>query len=134
MPNPIIADIRPAKVQLIKGQEYHFCTCGLSKSQPFCDGSHVGTSFQPKVIVTEKDKTAMLCTCKATKKSPYCDGTHRFFTKEQIGTELITEEKAQVTQDIVKSTIDEPTLEFIHQLSQDRLMNWMKKYKPLKDV
>lgn len=121
MPSPVIADIKPVKVQLVKGQEYYFCTCGLSKSQPFCDGTHVGTSFKPKVIVTEKDATVILCTCKATKKSPYCDGTHRFYTKEQIGTELIIEKEDERKQFITKSTIDEPTLEFIHQLSEDRL-------------
>ena len=124
MPNPVIADIKPVKVQLSKGQEYHFCTCGLSKSQPFCDGSHVGTNFKPKVIVTEKDTTAMLCACKATKKSPYCDGTHRFYTKEQIGTELIIDQKTQSVKEIVKSTIDEPTLEFIHQISEDGLKTY----------
>ncbi|MGB5866379.1 MAG: glutamate synthase-related protein [Arcobacteraceae bacterium] len=123
MPNPIIADIKPVKVQLSKGQEYHFCTCGGSKSQPFCDGSHVGTTFNPKVIVTEKDTTAMLCACKATKKSPYCDGSHRFLTKEQIGTEIVieNEQEVQSKQNNIRSTIDEPTLSFIHQLAQDGL-------------
>ncbi|NDC36921.1 MAG: CDGSH iron-sulfur domain-containing protein, partial [Proteobacteria bacterium] len=23
---------------------YYWCSCGRSKSQPFCDGSHAGTS------------------------------------------------------------------------------------------
>ena len=45
MNNPIIADNKPVKVNLSKGQEYHFCTCGRSRSQPFCDGSHAGTDF-----------------------------------------------------------------------------------------
>jgi len=119
--NPVIANIKPVKVQLTKGQEYHFCTCGLSKSQPFCDGSHVGTTFTPKVIVTDKDTTALLCACKATKKSPYCDGSHKSFTKEQIGTELIIEQEIQSVDDVIKSTVNEPTLEFIHQLSEDGL-------------
>ena len=48
MNKPVIADNKPVKVSLAKGQEYHFCTCGRSKSQPFCDGSHVGTSFNPE--------------------------------------------------------------------------------------
>ncbi len=25
---------------VIGGEEKHFCRCGLSKNQPFCDGSH----------------------------------------------------------------------------------------------
>jgi glutamate synthase domain-containing protein 2 len=121
MPKPIIAGIKPIKVQLSKGQEYHFCTCGMSKSQPFCDDSHIGTSFTPKVIVADVDKSALLCTCKASKKSPYCDASHRFFTADQIGTELVNEEKKQDIKNNVKSTANESTLEFIHQLAQDRL-------------
>ena len=54
MPKPIIADNKPVKVNLSKGQEYHFCTCGRSKSQPFCDGSHTGTPFTPRVIVASR--------------------------------------------------------------------------------
>ena len=64
MSNPIIADNKPVKVNLSKGDEYHFCTCGRSKSQPFCDGSHVGTAFTPKVVVAEEDGDAYLCACK----------------------------------------------------------------------
>ena len=45
MSNPIIADNKPVKVNLSKGQEYHFCTCGRLRSQPLCDGSHAGTDL-----------------------------------------------------------------------------------------
>src|SRR5690554_3803493 len=48
--NPIVANNRPAKVDLKEGEKYYFCMCGLSKSQPFCDGSHVGTEFKPKAL------------------------------------------------------------------------------------
>ena len=65
MSNPIIADNKPVKVTLAKGQEYHFCTCGRSKSQPFCDGSHVGTSCNPKVIVADEDGVVVLPAGKA---------------------------------------------------------------------
>ena len=50
MSNPVIADNKPVKVTLSKGQEYHFCTCGRSRSQPFCDGSHPGTGFTPRAV------------------------------------------------------------------------------------
>jgi glutamate synthase domain-containing protein 2 len=106
---------------LIQGQEYHFCTCGRSKSQPFCDGAHVGTSFNPKVIVTDKDTTAMLCACKYTQKSPFCDGTHRIFKSDDIGKVSSDVPKDDVQNNNVKSTIEEPTLEFIHQLAHDGL-------------
>ena len=58
MSNPIIADNKPAKVGLSKGQEYHFCTCGRSRSQPFYDGSHAGTGCTPRVIFADEDQEA----------------------------------------------------------------------------
>ena len=87
MSNPVIADNKPVKVTLSKGQEYHFCTCGRSKSQPFCDGSHVGTSFTPKVIVSDEEQEAYLCACKHTRNAPFCDGSHQQFSDDQVGKE-----------------------------------------------
>ena len=76
MSKPIIADNKPVKVHLSKGQEYHFCTCGRSSSQPFCDGSHQGSEFQPvKLEITERRKV-WLCGCKHTQDQPFCDGSH----------------------------------------------------------
>ena len=43
MSNPVIADNRPKRVILNKGEEYYFCVCGRSSNQPFCDGSHKKT-------------------------------------------------------------------------------------------
>lgn len=76
MSNPIIADNKPVKVSLKKGDEYHFCTCGRSNSQPFCDGSHQGTEFQPTAFTAEKTETVHLCGCKKTGSAPFCDGSH----------------------------------------------------------
>jgi len=87
MKKPIIADNKPVKVELSQGQEYYFCTCGKSKNQPFCDGSHVGTPFNPRVVVADKDGEAYLCACKHTANAPFCDGTHKKFSNEQIGKE-----------------------------------------------
>ena len=87
MENPIVAANKPVAVELEAGQEYHFCTCGKSKSQPFCDGSHVGTDFTPKVIVSDEDGEAYLCACKHTGNKPFCDGTHKQFSDEQVGKE-----------------------------------------------
>ena len=56
--------------------DYWWCACGKSKNQPFCDGSHKLTDFEPvKFTVTEK-KTYHLCGCKKTQTPPFCDGTH----------------------------------------------------------
>ncbi len=84
---PIIADNRPAKVELNEGEEYYFCTCGRSKKQPLCDGSHAGTSFKPKAFTAKKDGPAYLCACKQTAGPPQCDGTHKRFDKAQVGQE-----------------------------------------------
>lgn len=65
----------PYSVELSPG-DYWWCACGKSKSQPFCDGSHKLTTFEPvKFTITEK-KTYQLCGCKHTKKPPFCDGSH----------------------------------------------------------
>lgn len=74
---PIVAQKSPIPVELKKGETYYWCSCGRSGKQPFCDGSHKGTSFEPLVFNTDKDETAYLCACKYTKTPPYCDGTHK---------------------------------------------------------
>lgn len=124
MKNPVIADNKPVKVTLSKGQEYHFCTCGRSKSQPFCDGSHAGTAYTPKVIVSDKDEEAFLCACKHTHNTPFCDGTHQHFSDEQVGKEGPGLEAKESTMPAARATVEEPTLEFIHQLANEGLSSF----------
>ena len=121
MSNPIIADNKPAKVSLSKGQEYHFCTCGRSRSQPFCDGSHAGTGFTPRVIVADEDQEAYLCACKHTANPPFCDGTHARFSDAQIGEEGPGINKTRDEQPTAKATPEEPNVEFIHELARNGL-------------
>ncbi len=121
MSNPVIADNKPVKVTLGKGQEYHFCTCGRSKSQPFCDGSHVGTDFTPKVIVSEEEGDAYLCACKHTANAPFCDGTHNNFSQEQIGTEGPGVQAKAGELPTAIDTLEEPTVTYIHQLAREGL-------------
>ena len=45
--------------------------------QPFCDGSHQGTGFEPVEFTVAEKKEVALCQCKQTKTPPYCDGTHQ---------------------------------------------------------
>ncbi len=125
MNNPVIADNKPVKVSLKKGQEYHFCTCGKSRSQPFCDGSHAGTAFTPRVIVSDvDDDDAYLCACKHTRNTPFCDGSHKHFSDDQIGKEGpgIDADESPVPKP--RATPEEPAVEFIHQLARDGLSNF----------
>jgi len=76
MANPKIAGKAPIPVELEAGKSYAWCTCGESTNQPFCDGSHAGSEFSPKVFKAEETKTAYMCTCKHTKNPGFCDGSH----------------------------------------------------------
>jgi len=71
-----IAAIEPKEVELKEGKRYAWCACGLSKEQPFCDGTHTKGDLRPKMVKAEKDESAWLCQCKQTGNPPYCDGTH----------------------------------------------------------
>lgn len=72
-----IAQKAPYAVEVEAGKKYFWCACGLSKNQPFCDGSHKGTPFLPVEFVAEKSEKVWFCGCKHTAAAPLCDGTHR---------------------------------------------------------
>ena len=74
---PVIAQKEPYKVTLVAGKKYAWCACGLSKGQPFCDGSHKGTGLAPKMFKSEKAGTVYFCGCKHSKAGATCDGTHK---------------------------------------------------------
>lgn len=72
---PKIADTKPVVLHLEAGT-YYWCSCGRSANQPFCDGSHQGSEFQPLKISLEEGKKVAICNCKLTQNSPLCDGSH----------------------------------------------------------
>ena len=37
---PVRASDTPFAVNVEKGKDYWWCSCGRSKAQPFCDGTH----------------------------------------------------------------------------------------------
>lgn len=119
---PIIADNKPTKVTLEKGEDYAFCRCGRSKNQPFCDGSHAGTDFEPKVFTAEESGDAYLCACKHSGNQPFCDGTHKRFAASEVGHEGPgIEKKSAASLPIATPTPEEPTVAFIHELARDGL-------------
>ncbi len=73
---PVVAQKAPYKQTMTEGQKFFWCACGQSKNQPFCDGSHKGSSFAPKVATAPKAGDVYLCGCKHSKNPPFCDGSH----------------------------------------------------------
>ncbi len=74
--SPTIAQDSPIPVEVEEGKSYFWCSCGQSKRQPFCDGSHKGSTFEPVKYTAEASKKVFFCGCKHTSKQPLCDGTH----------------------------------------------------------
>ena len=76
MSDPVVAQKSPYAVEVEAGKAYWWCACGRSQSQPFCDGSHKDTGFEPVKYEAEEDGTVYFCGCKNTGGKPLCDGTH----------------------------------------------------------
>lgn len=77
MSKPTIAGKAPIPVELEANKNYAWCACGNSSNQPFCDGSHKGSAFSPKVFQVTESKTYYMCACKQTSNPGFCDGTHK---------------------------------------------------------
>ena len=58
-------------------KSYYWCSCGRSKAQPFCDGSHKGSRFTPVKYDATESKTVYFCGCKQSANKPLCDGAHK---------------------------------------------------------
>lgn len=66
----------PYMLEAEAGRQYWWCACGLSGTQPLCDGSHRGTGKTPKPFSVAEDGQIWLCGCKRTGAAPFCDGSH----------------------------------------------------------
>ena len=74
---PEIGGRRPIATNVEAGKSYWWCACGLSKRQPFCDGSHKVTSFTPVEFKPTTSEKIWFCACKRSAKKPMCDGSHK---------------------------------------------------------
>lgn len=77
MDKPVVAQRSPFVISVQAGKVYAWCACGRSAKQPFCDGSHKGTEFQPVSFKAEMAGDIYFCGCKNTKHRPLCDGSHK---------------------------------------------------------
>jgi len=77
MAEPTIAQKTPIRIEVEQGKDYWWCSCGQSKRQPFCDGSHKGTAFEPVKWTADASGPKFFCGCKHSAGKPFCDGAHK---------------------------------------------------------
>jgi CDGSH-type Zn-finger protein len=77
MTERVVAAKAPIGVDVEAGKSYWWCSCGRSQQQPFCDGSHKGSSFVPQKYDAAQTTKVWFCACKHTANAPLCDGAHK---------------------------------------------------------
>ncbi len=82
---PNISQKAPFIVAVEANKKYSWCSCGHSKTEPFCDGSHKSyqnadkTSIMKSVpYISSENKIVKFCGCKHSKNVPICDCSHNF--------------------------------------------------------
>ena len=74
---PVSPQVGPYVVQVEEGRRYVWCACGLSRSQPWCDGSHAGTGLEPMEFEAPLSAEFHMCGCKRSDNRPFCFGNCR---------------------------------------------------------
>lgn len=76
----IVYDRKPIRIKCKEGRIYMWCACGMSRNQPFCDGTHkiiqFNISLKPIPWSCRKTGYYWFCNCKKSGKKVFCDGTH----------------------------------------------------------
>jgi CDGSH-type Zn-finger protein/mannose-6-phosphate isomerase-like protein (cupin superfamily) len=94
----VIAQYLPYYEALQDKKVYLWCSCGLSKTQPYCDQSHRDTDFKPvRYVAKEEGEEVLFCGCKQTKTPPFCDGAHNNLKDEYGSDDPKGVENASVT-------------------------------------
>jgi CDGSH-type Zn-finger protein/mannose-6-phosphate isomerase-like protein (cupin superfamily) len=96
-PQPVVAHRKGFYWEVKAGKRYLWCSCGRSKTQPFCDGSHVGSEFLPIVFRAERDEDVIFCGCKQTATGPFCDGAHSNLPGGYLTDDPLSGENQRVT-------------------------------------
>lgn len=102
-PEPDFVQPAPYGVDLEPGKDYWFCSCGKSKNQPFCDGSHKESGMTPIKFSVEEKKKYWLCGCKVSDSLPFCDGTHRKEKGIKKYNEFLLQKNTELKADLDKS-------------------------------
>jgi len=71
----------PIAYEVEEGKTYCWCSCGKSKTQPFCDRNPCSEGVLFKAELSE---TLYFCACKETKDPPLCDGSHARLLREYL--------------------------------------------------
>ena len=81
-----VYDRKPIRIKCKEGRMYMWCACGLSRNQPFCDGTHkieqLGAKLKPLPWKCHKTGMYWFCNCKHSGKKVFCDGTHLKLAKD----------------------------------------------------
>ena len=63
-------------VEVEEGKSHFWWSCCKSSKQPFCDGSHKVSEFNPVAYKADVTKKMFFSACKQTDNQPFCDGSH----------------------------------------------------------
>jgi len=80
-PIPFSPKLGPYKVTCEQFQVYHFCTCGESRNQPWCEDAGSGTAcsvnpaFKSERYEPRFTGSKLLCGCKKSPQGVMCSGT-----------------------------------------------------------